>query len=436
VNILIIISQFSPSQTPNTLRWLPLAKHFNEQGHSVSILTTKRRGVPEETTIDNLKIYRAGHNTLLDRLYDLFNSKQRRNEEGYSSSGGGAGIATAMLQGIANRFWRNSYWPDGSKLFLKPGINLGESIIQKEKIDKVISVGLPFTSHWIAKHLKEKNPNLHWVMDIQDPFCYSEEFRVNNFKKYHKKNVEAERETFKLANEISITNHRAKEKYEEYFPEYINKVKVIPPLYSEPTSDAYYNMHLFSQKIHIGYFGSFYEGVRSPKKFFDFIDHIWKIDKSLLDKYQFHFIGQMDRGTDALIDSYFNIRRCFVLHGFMNRDKTLSAMKQVDFLLNFGNSTDYHLPSKVVDYLYINKPIINISSIDNDSAADFFGDKSIPFLNLKIEEKHHQIQSEKLFQFLETYNADEKKNDVNMNPYALPAIADAYMALLESSAVG
>lgn len=430
MDILIIISQFSPAQTPNTLRWRPLAQHLRAEGHAVSILTTKRRGVAEESEIDGLKVYRAGYNTLLDRLYDLFNSKQRRNEEG-SSTGGEAGIASGLLQGIANQFWRKNYWPDGSKLFVKPGINLGQTIIDKNKIDKVISVGLPFSSHWIAKALKEKNPNLHWLMDIQDPFCYSKEFRVNNFDKYQKKNIKAEGDTFRLADKISMTNERAKEKYKEYFPKQMDKVTVIPPMFSEATSDSYYDMYLYSEKIHIGYFGSFYEGVRSPKKFFDFITFIWKKDKSLLEKYQFHFVGQIDRETAALISSYHDIRRCFVLHGFKNRDKTLSAMKQVDVLLNFGNSTDYHLPSKVVDYLYMDKPIINISSIDNDSTANFFSDETVPFLNLKLDELNHQRHADQFFKFLEKDHGEGQQSVAKVENYTVRQIAKAYRALLE-----
>ncbi len=429
MDILIIISQFSPAQTPNTLRWLPLAQHFKAEGHRVSILTTKRRGVAEESEIDGLKVYRAGYNTLLDRLYDLLNSKQRRNEEGYST-GGGAGIASGLLQGIANKFWRKNYWPDGSKLFVKPGIALGQKVIDKNKIDRVISVGLPFSSHWIAKALKEKNPNLHWLMDIQDPFCYSKEFRVNNFDKYQKRNIKAEGETFRLVDKISITNERAKEKYKEFFPEQIEKVTVIPPMFSEATSDSYYDMYLYSEKIHIGYFGSFYEGVRSPKKFFEFIDYIWKKDKTLLDKYQFHFVGQIDRGTNALLSSYYDIRRCFVLHGFMNRDKTLSAMRQVDILLNFGNSTDYHLPSKVVDYLYMDKPIINIISIDNDSTSYFFNEKTVPFLNLKVGESNHQRQADQFFSFLETDHGSRQASLTKVENYTVSKIAKAYKALL------
>ena len=407
-----------------------------DEGHAVSILTTKRRGVTELSSLNGLKVYRAGYNTLLDRIYDLLNSKKRRNEEGYSPSGG-AGIATAMIQGMANKFWRNSYWPDGSKLFLKPGIKLGHDIITKDKIEKVISVGLPFTCHWIAKHLKEKFPQLHWVMDIQDPFCYSKEFRVNNFNKYQKKNIEAEAETFKLADQISITNHRAKEKYEEYFQEHMEKVTVIPPLFNLPDGDEYYYMYLFSQKIHIGYFGSFYEGVRSPKVFFDFIEYIWNKDKSLLDKYQFHIVGQLDRGTEALFESYPEIRRCFVVHGFMNRVKTLSAMKQVDVLLNFGNSTDYHLPSKVVDYLYFKKPIINISSIDNDSTVGFFKDESVSFLNLQLQETKFQTQASQFFEFLEADTETEQElNHNRIKDFATPQIAKAYLALLDSSSEG
>ncbi|MBK9744729.1 MAG: hypothetical protein IPO94_18110 [Saprospiraceae bacterium] len=39
----------------------------------------------------------------------------------------------------------------------------------------------------------------------------------------------------------------------------------------------------------------------------------------------------------------------------------------MDALINVGNTTTYHLPSKIVDYLGANKPIVNLISNDDDS---------------------------------------------------------------------
>ena len=236
LNILVIISQYHPAQTPNTLRWTPLIEELILRGHHVSILTTKRRGWPDKDERSDVTTYRAGYNTLLDRLYDLLNKKARRNETGTRGASGG-GILSGLIQRLVDKTWRKTYWPDGSKLFLKPGLKMGRDIIRDEKIDRVISVGLPFTAHLIGQGLKAAEPKLHWHMDIQDPFCYSKEFWVNNFDKYADKNVSAERSAFVTCDSASVTNPVAREKYMELFPEQAHKLSVVPPLFALPHID-------------------------------------------------------------------------------------------------------------------------------------------------------------------------------------------------------
>lgn len=435
MRILLIISQYSPAQTPNTLRWVPLVEYLRAQGYEVIILTTCRNGESlEETTNENIKIYRAGYNTLLDRLYDLLDSKKRRHEVGSGPTQ--PGILTRLVQAIVSSTWRKYYWPDGTQLFLKPGIKQVKQIVVKEKITHVISVGLPFTCHLIAQAAKVARPNLHWHMDIQDPFCYSKDFRVNNHEKYEQKNIDAERQAFKDADTISITNERAKENYKALFPYSAKKISVIPPLFSLPRESETYNMYLYSGKVHLTYFGSFYEGVRSPLPFFNFIKYIWDKDKTLLSKFQFHFVGQLHGEAYALFDKYPEIRRCFVIHGFKNRAETLDAMEQTTILMNFGNTTDYHLPSKVVDYLYINKPILNFTSIKDDSTQLFFKETSADCCTLWLDSQHYESMLEQFLAFtLKPY--PKTAPDYNLvQPYAVKQIAAAYTQALSKEGHG
>ena len=425
MHILLIITPFSPAQTPNTLRWRPLVDYMISKGHRVSVLTTRRKGYAEEEEEDGLKIHRAGYHTMMDKLYDLLGSDKRRHE-----TGGGmpqVGLLSGMVQKIVDKTWRKSYWPDGSKLFLKPGIKRGKEIVAKEDITHIISVGIPFTCHWIARALKASASGVQWHMDIQDPFCYSKEFWVNNFSRYKEKNVKAEAEAFLLADTISVTNPRAGELYKDLFREQAHKLKVIPPLYTPPADDSKYDMILYSRKIHLGYFGSFYEGVRSPMMFFRFLKFLHEQDASLFDQIQFHFVGQIDRVSLPMFDVFPEIRRYMVIHGFMTRSETLDAMSQVDILMNVGNTTDYHLPSKVVDYLAAGKPIVNFTSVGNDSTSLFFGDKETEVLDLLLAEKHFAEQAERFLEFVNRERGEQVVRPGDLEPYVLKSVASAYM---------
>lgn len=59
--------------------------------------------------------------------------------------------------------------------------------------------------------------------------------------------------------------------------------------------------------------------------------------------------------------------------GYVSQDVLLSYTDMADFLLDIGNKLsgdDYSLPSKVIDYMAMGKPIIHINGI-NDSAIDY-----------------------------------------------------------------
>jgi len=430
LNILVIISQFHPAQTPNTLRWMPLIQEMLRRGHLVSVLTTKRRGRPDVEKVDGITIYRAGYNTLLDRLYDLTNRKSRRNETG--SSVGSPGLLASILQRVADKTWRKRYWPDGSKLFLKPGIKQGETIIQEKNIDRVISVGLPFTAHLIGQAIKETNPTVWWQMDVQDPFCYSKEFWVNNYDRYADKNVEAEKKAFSICDKVTVTNAVAQARYAELFPLHTAKIEVTTPLFAFPDivesdENKFYKMHLYARKTHLTYAGSFYNGVRSIEPFLKFLTYMLEQEPSLFNEIQFHFVGQMDAGTMKLIDAYPDVRRWFVLHGFKNRDQTMAALQQTDFVMNFGNSTDYHLPSKVVDYLYLNKPLVNFVSIDNDSTKAFLADKSLSVAHVPISKD--LASAMQLFKsFLTTVSSEVELNPKAIAEYTPSALVETYLS--------
>ena len=60
--------------------------------------------------------------------------------------------------------------------------------------------------------------------------------------------------------------------------------------------------------------------------------------------------------------------------GYVNPDQLLQVQNQTDFLLSIGNhltGDDMSLPSKVLEYIAIGKPIIHVFGGPNDSAVDY-----------------------------------------------------------------
>ena len=427
MNILVIITPYSPAQDPNTIRWSNLINELKDKGHSIHILTTKHSSVANEYEESNIRIYRTGSHTLLDAVYNAFGIQKRRHEPGYVP--GKNSIIGSIIQGLIDRSWRKLYWPDGQMLFLKPGIALGKKIITKHKIDQIISVGAPFTSHWIACKLKSIFPNISWHMDIQDPFSYASESRINNEKRYKKKNQEAESLCFEKANSISVPYEKSAQRYSAIFPNYSEKINVIPPLYSSPNNMVQL-IGLDSNKIHLAYFGSFYEDIRSPQALLRILEYTKENHPKFYSKLQFHFIGQQNNYSLAVFDRSPHILKDLIFHGFKKRDEAMSLLGQMDYLINFGNTTDYHLPSRVVEYLYFNKPTINFCAIRQDSFATFIGD-SLPIINLypsqEVDKQYASIQN-----FIEDNRGDCQPNLEAVLAFMPDKLADTYLNVMQA----
>lgn len=433
MKLLIIITPFTPYQTPNTIRWTSLIDYFLTKGIEVSVLTTQvSSDLMHQTNNKKYKIYRAGYNTLLDWTQDKFSSKTKR---GLPKKSGTPIIPTrknSLVERIVDFTWRKNYWPDGSKLFLKKGIKKGNEIVTSDGITHILSVGLPFTCHWIAYHLKEQFSNLHWHQDIEDPFSYSDAFWVNNFKKYKEKNIDAERKAFQLSDSISVTNERAMEKYKEMFSDSAHKLSVIYPIFSGYNQKSISDLIINNEKLHLGYFGSFYTGVRSPEPFLEMLQYILKHKKETFGKFHFHFFGLQNKYSLPIFEKFDRLSDHITLHGFYDRDRSMYAIKQMDVLLNFGNSTDYHLPSKVVDYLYCNKPIVNIHSIENDSSKNFFSIYS-DILNLNTESNSVGHLSKSFLEFVSKQRESTSPDIGKVEAYRNYTIGDKYLDQMTKS---
>lgn len=432
MKLLLIITPFCPSQTPNTLRWEPLVNYYANKGIQTTVLTTKNK--QKEDTAQNVKYSKkeVGYNTLLDWLYFKTGKKTRRNIPGQQSVSLKSSRSKRAAEKMIDHTWRAHYWPDGSQLFLKPGIQEAHNIVKDDGISHVISVGLPFTCHLIALSLKESFPHLHWHQDIQDPFSYSEEFWVNNFKKYRSKNIEIERKAFEYCDSVSVTNTEAGDRYKKIFGDNAHKLKVIPPMFAEYKKVNGKSIELDRNRINIGFFGSFYETVRSPQIFLEFINKIQSTSQDFINDISLHFIGQQNRFSIPIFESFSSLKPHIKLHGFIDRNHSIAAMKQMDFILNFGNTTDYHLPSKLPDYLYINKPIINIMSIENDASAHFL--KDYPDLcNLLLGKDNDEVLVKNFIDFIKKGRTSTQPSIDNVAQYMTQEIAKQYLNALQTS---
>lgn len=128
-------------------------------------------------------------------------------------------------------------------------------------------------------------------MDIEDPFSISEEFWVNNFKIYRRKNFRAEQKALEQADAVSVTVEAAKRAYENAFENIINKIIIVPPVVNVVQAVSTIQFNNFEKdKIHIAYFGTFYERVRMPNVFLELLQQLLEDFPDLKNRIQVHFL--------------------------------------------------------------------------------------------------------------------------------------------------
>ncbi len=432
MRILIITSYYHPVQTPNVYRWSAIAQQWTSQGHEVHILCTQRIGIPNYTQEKGVYVHRVGHNTLMDWLYNLLNIQNRRAEAGSTVSRKGNTLKK-VLEWVIDWTWRSIYWPDGNCLWYRPATRY----LRKAKHpqwDGIVSVGLPFTAHLIGWKAKNLFPETTWLVDIEDPFCYSKAFFVNNFFLYQRLNEKVERQLFRDADQISVTVEAARQKYIQLFPEFASKIQITPPLFSSTsTTFAPKTQPTSRSKIAIGYFGAFYNNIRTPKAFLELLRCVQSIEPNFLEQYHFHFFGRLEREAIDFFNQYPELDPFISLHGLIPRQDAEQKMWEMDFLLNISNKTTYHLPSKSADYLMTGKPIINICYEEQDTFKEFF--KTYPLiihLNLK-NDKVTESPAKRFVHFLKHFKNHSVENQIikkMSTPYQLDVISAKYLQYL------
>ncbi|MBX2927413.1 MAG: glycosyltransferase [Saprospiraceae bacterium] len=370
MRLLLVLVQYRPAMNPNVYRWAGIAEHWVASGHEIHLLCARHSERPDEEVVNGVQVHRAGQATLLDWAYNLTGAKQRRSEPGLLPAR--PGLLRRVAEKIIDISWRKLYWPDGSCGWYFPARRRALSLLSAQRFDAVISVGLPFTAHLVGMACKKRFPLLRFVMDVEDPFCFSEEFFVNNAALYRRLNYKAEHAAFRAADAVALTNPAAAARYAALFPAFAEKLCVIPPLYNLPPPVRSFPMRdRRPGEIRLGYFGSFYRKVRTPERFLRLMRALCEQRPAWRERLRVHFFGSMEAEFVQLFQQFPELRGCLFFHGLISREDTASAMQEMDALLHIGNTTDYHLPSKSVDYLAAGKPVLNIAACEADAFQKF-----------------------------------------------------------------
>jgi hypothetical protein len=432
-SILIISHHYTPDNSPRAFRWSAIAEYWAKQGYHVDVVCAWKPGLLESEILNGVYVCRTGGKTT-ESLRDGFGIKKPSgktpgNQETYA----GSTLRHEdrhLVKWIHDHTWKKVYWPDYACLWYFSAVKKAEQLLEKNHYNSLISVSHPFTGHLIGLKLKKKYPQIKWVVDIGDPFCFLEETQTNNHRLYRRLNYKSERKIFNYADAIAVTTKPTLVKYAELFPENASKICVIPPLFSQiNNNESTSSLFPKNQKLRLVFIGTLYKNIRSP----DYLLFLFSklLDTDIGNRLELHFFGNVHDCHDSFNKYQVLLSTKIFLHGQVSREKAAQAMKEANVLINIGNNTSYQLPSKVVEYASTGKPILNLVKAKSDSLISFFDAYPVSMCLLEESESLPSAQLDNLLEFIKNPpHIDIQFLEQWLYQFQIETISNAYIELM------
>ena len=376
MKILIVCYSYFPELSPRAFRWTAIAEELVRLGHRVEVICASSASQAGHECVNGVEIHRTGSNAreVVKRWLRLEATvapvKNGANIGAPVSSRGKFG---GFIKMVYSHTVRKILWPDFAAFWYFSALKTAHQIIRKGLPDVVVTVSLPYTGHLVGLALKRCYAT-RWVVDIGDPFSFMTETPVNNTKLFKALNTRSESLVLHMADAVAVTTEGTRLEYLKCFSTIgQSKIVVLPPLFAAPqTLDGSAPYFKLPNKIRLVFAGTLYRTIRNPVALLELFRDL--MSTPLGATLELHFYGVMN-DCKPCFDPYGDLLGSNIfIHGLVPRAEAVRAMQEATVLVNLGNSTAYQLPSKVVEYVMLGKPVLNVTKLDSDSSRNFFSD--------------------------------------------------------------
>lgn len=378
--ILIITYDFYPDNSPNTYRWFNILKLWEKDKIEIFVVTAQKENFLPYEELGLIKIFRVGEN-FLDKLKKNINRSKTSQSNISNKNVIYSNEKLSLLKKIYNLTWKKIYFPDFAFLWEKPAHKKAEELILNYNIHNVITISWPFTDHLVGNRLKKKH-NINWIADTIDPFYLSK--AVNNYFFYKRFNKNLESRVLNKADKITVLTPKLKSAYLKLYPHLNNKIEVNHNVFVPVKYKNNFDFPKDNSIFLLTFVGTLAKKTREPHQLLKFFTYLVENNKDSKIIYQLHFYGNHNQFTKDFNNLEHLMNKNIFLHGFIDRDKVTDVINKSNIVVNIGNNNKYQEPSKVLEYVYLQKPILNICSIKDDTAEELL--KFYPHVfNLKYD---------------------------------------------------
>ena len=248
---------------------------------------------------------------------------------------------------------------------------------------------MPGVSHLCGKAIKKKHHEVIWYASFSDPFknspykkadlegrsiFYKFVYSVGGFVLYNSKFEEAavlnaDKLIFICEEQMEYTLGQYKNTEE------LKKKAIIMPLTYIPEWQMYSSLindkkSISNKPLQAVHLGRLY-GLRKINTFLEALKELKEEDEDLSKKIVFHQYSEIQAPDVKKIKEY-DLEDVFILHKTVSYDKSVEVMKESDILVLFDTlmsdkPVQPYLPSKIVEYLLLRKPILGICDKNSPS---------------------------------------------------------------------
>lgn len=313
--------------------------------------------------------------------------------------------ARALLQDFKDWIYDLCYFPDGASGWIIPALLAGRNIVRREGIDVVFATGMPWSSLVVA-WLLHRVTGVSFVVDFRDPWI-GNPFHQSKGVLLDRLGRCLERSIVRRAALITVNTEPLRDEFLARYPDQQGSKFVVltngfdPEDFSVLAAQSELAADVGPTRLILAHAGFLY-GKRDPAPVLEALDYLVKSGRCQAQDFLFLQLGQVQ------LDYDFHLRYRELLELDLVRDlgqfpygDCLTRLQQADVLLLIQPNTKTQVPSKLYDYLCINRPILTITPPDGalgqmitgHQFGDLFDQSDIPGIAQRLEELLEQKKS-------------------------------------------
>ncbi|HAC88297.1 MAG TPA: hypothetical protein DCF95_10165 [Gammaproteobacteria bacterium] len=257
------------------------------------------------------------------------------------------------------------YFPDQAGPWIIPAFIAGRRIVRRRNLDAIFATGSPW-SGLVTGYLISKTTGKPLIADFRDPWM-NNPFHQSKGKLLDFLSARLERKVVQQAIAVSLNTEPLREEFLERYPHLCpDKFFVMPNGFDQADfADIEPEERQKDDTTLLLCHAGFLYGVRDPAVLLEAI-RAANIDLNAYGKQVvFRQIGSVQLNYD-IKERFCDLLEtgALVLEAPKPYQQCLSALASADAVVNIQPATQSQIPSKLYDYLGINRPIINITASD------------------------------------------------------------------------